>query len=233
MAYNNMIDERVHIFNLERENARLAEIYRGDKEQEDIEWETCSIEEVQELLKVSEDEARKLVKSGLFKTYRVGNEYRATRKSVEERKKTVEAMLTYQNQKTMSVPDLKRILGLGKTAAYRLVNQCYFKTYVVFGKLRIDVESFEKWYAGQFHYKKVNGERPGTDHIETICPITMAKVLGIPKSTAYDFLNNGEVEFIVVNGKRRVIRKSFEDWYASQSHYKMIKTIEEVENYVD
>lgn len=116
MAYGDKIDERVHIFNLERENSRLAEIYRGDKEKEDIEWDTYSIEEVQKLLKVSEDEARKLVKSGLFKTYRVGNEYRATRKSVEERKKTVEAMLTYQNQKTMSVPDLMRILGLGKTS---------------------------------------------------------------------------------------------------------------------
>lgn len=233
MAYGDKIDERVHIFNLERENSRLAEIYRGDKEKEDIEWDTYSIEEVQKLLKVSEDEARKLVKSGLFKTYRVGNEYRATRKSVEERKKTVEAMLTYQNQKTMSVPDLMRILGLGKTSTYRLVNQCYFKTYVVFGKMRIDVESFEKWYAGQFHYKKVNGERPGTDHIETIAPTTIAKVLGVSKSTAYDFLNNGEIEFIVVKGKRRVIRQSFEDWYASQNRFKMIKTIEEVENYVD
>ena len=233
MAYNNIMEERVHIFNLERENERLAEIYRGDKEKEEIEWETYTIEEVQTLLKISEDEARKLVKSGLFKTYRVGNEYRATRKSVEERRKTVQAMLTYQNQKTMSVLDLKRILGLGKTAAYRLVNQCHFKTYLVFGKMRIDVESFEKWYAGQFHYKKVNGERPGTDHIETIAPITMAKVLGIPKSTAYDFMNNGEVEYIVVNGKRRVIRESFEEWYASQSHYKMIKEISEVENYVD
>lgn len=233
MAYGDKIDERVHIFNLERENSRLAEIYRGDKEKEDIEWDTYSIEEVQKLLKVSEDEARKLVKSGLFKTYRVGNEYRASRKSVEERKKTVEAMLTYQNQKTMSVPDLMRILGLGKTSTYRLVNQCYFKTYVVFGKLRIDVDSFEKWYAGQFHYKKVNGERPGTDHIETIAPTTIAKVLGVSKSTAYDFLNNGEIEFIVVKGKRRVIRQSFEDWYASQNRFKMIKTIEEVENYVD
>lgn len=233
MKINNVMDERVQLFNLSRENERLAEIYRGDKDKEEIEWETYSVEEIQELLNTSEDETRKLVKSGLFKVYRVGNEYRATQKSVEERKKTVQAMLTYQNQKTMSVPDLKRILGLGKTAAYRLVNQCQFKTYVIFGKLRIDVESFEKWYSGQFHYKKVSGERPGTDYTETIAPTTMAKVLGISKTTAYDFMNNGEVEYIVVNGKRRVIRKSFEEWYASQSHYKMIKTIEEVENYVD
>lgn len=97
----------------------------------------------------------------LIQTYRVGNEYRASKKSVEENKKIVKAVLTYQDKKTMSVPDVMRILGLGKTATYRLINQCRFKTYLVLGKMRVDVDSFEDWYAGQFHYEKVNGERPG------------------------------------------------------------------------
>ena len=142
-------------------------------------------------------------------------------------------MLTYQNNKTMTVVDMKRILGLGKTAAYRLINQCQFKTYLVFGKMRIDVESFEDWYAGQFHYKKVNGERPGKKYEETIAPTTMAEVLGIPRSTSNDLMNDGLVDFIWVNGTRRIIKASFEKWYASQSKYKMVKEIWEVENYVD
>lgn len=70
----------------------------------------------------------------LIQTYRVGNEYRASKKSVEENKKIVKAVLTYQDKKTMSVPDVMRILGLGKTATYRLINQCRFKTYLVLGK---------------------------------------------------------------------------------------------------
>ena len=83
-----------------------------------------------------------------------------------------------------------------KYAAYRLINQCRFKTYLVLGKMRVDVDSFEDWYAGQFHYEKVNGERPGKKYGKTLSPLTVAKVLGIPRSTANDLMNDGIVEFI-------------------------------------
>jgi len=76
MIRYNMFDERVEKFNEENERKRVAELLNS-KRKEEIEWESYSIADVQELLSVSEDEARKLVKSGLFKTYRVGNEYRA------------------------------------------------------------------------------------------------------------------------------------------------------------
>ena len=232
MIYN-MFTDRVDTFNSDNENKRLAELFSTEKEQQEAEWESFSIEEVQQLLTLTEEEARKLVKSGLFKTYRVGNEYRASKKSVAENVKTVEAMMTYQNKKSMTVADLRRILGLGKTAAYRLINQCYFKTYLVFGKMRIDVQSFEEWYVGQFHYKKVNGERPGLKYGKTIGPVAIAKMLDIPKSTARDLMLDGNFEYITVEGKRRVIEESFDKWYASQTKYKKVYEIEEVENYVD
>jgi len=108
-----------------------------------------------------------------------------------------------------------------------------FKKFLVFGKIRIDVDSFEEWYASQFHYEKVNGERPGKNYGKTIKPLTVAKVLGIPKSTANDLMNNGIVEFIWVDGHRHISRDSFEKWYASQDKYKKVMEIEKVENYVD
>ena len=46
-------------------------------------------------------------------------------------------------------------------------------------------------------------------------------------------MNDGLVEFIWVNGKRRILKDSFEKWYASQDKYKKVKEIWEVENYVD
>lgn len=105
--------------------------------------------------------------------------------------------------------------------------------YLVLGKMRVDVDSFEDWYAGQFHYEKVNGERPGKKYGKTLSPLTVAKVLGIPRSTANDLMNDGIVEFIWVDGKRRIKRESFDKWYASQSKYTKVKEIEEVEGYVD
>lgn len=249
MIHYNVFEERVEKFNDENEKIRLNEIENGKRMTElnetrvtdvltrekhlKIFQESYSIAEVQELLQITEDEARKLVKSGLFKSYFIGNEYRASKKSVAENRKTIDAMLTYQNKKTMTVADMKRILGLGKTSAYRLINQCQFKTYLVFGKMRIDIESFEQWYAGQFHYKKVNGERPGQKYGNTISAVTVAKVLGIPRSTASDLMNDGLVEYIWVDGKRRIIQESFEQWYSSQDKYKKVMQIEEVEGYVD
>lgn len=126
-----------------------------------------------------------------------------------------------------------RLLGLGKTAVYRLVNQTNFKKYIVFDKVRIDLDSFEEWYANQFHYQKITGERPGKNHGDTFAPGTLGKILGISKSSGYDLMNNGKVDFVIINGERRVLRQSFEDWYNSQSYYKKIKEISEVEGYVD
>lgn len=83
------------------------------------------------------------------------------------------------------------------------------------------------------HYEKVNGERPGKKYGKTLSPLTVAKVLGIPRSTANDLMNDGIVEFIWVDGKRRIKRESFDKWYASQSKYTKVKEIEEVEGYVD
>lgn len=233
MAFVNMFDERVELFNLREENERLAELFSDEKLQEEAIWEVYSVKEISRLLSITNEEALKLMNSGLFKTYRVGNEYRASKKSVDDNMKIVKAMLTYQNKKTMTVPDVMRILGLGKTATYRLINQCRFKTYLVMGKMRVDVDSFEDWYAGQFHYKKVNGERPGKKYGKTLSPLTVAKSLGIPRSTANDLMNDGIVEFIWVDGKRRIKRESFEKWYASQNKYIKVKEIEEVEGYVD
>ena len=208
MAFVNMFNDRVEQFNLREENERLAELFSDEKLQEEAQWQAYSVKEISRLFSISEEEALKLMNCGLFKTYRVGNEYRASKKSVEENKKIVKAVLTYQDKKTMSVPDVMRILGLGKTATYRLINQCRFKTYLVLGKMRVDVDSFEDWYAGQFHYEKVNGERPGKKYGKTLSPLTIAKVLGIPRSTANDLMNDGIVDFIWVDGKRRIKRES-------------------------
>ena len=124
MAFVNMFDERVELFNLREENERLAELFSDEKLQEETIWEAYSVKEISRLLSITNEEALKLMNSGLFKTYRVGNEYRASKKSVDDNMKIVKAMLTYQNKKTMTVPDVMRILGLGKTATYRLINQC-------------------------------------------------------------------------------------------------------------
>lgn len=221
-------DEKIELFNQGQEEMQVIIEDSGADE-----WNLISSAEIGRLLGLNEDETKRVMNCGLFKLYRVGNEYRASEKSVKESQKIIHAITSYREKTTMSVSDLRRILGLGKTATYRLVNQCYFKTYIVFGVMRVDVKSFEEWYAGQFHYKKVNGEHPGKKYGNTIGPSTVAKVLGIPRGTANDLMNNGLVEYIKVDGYRRIVRESFDAWYENQSKYKKIMEIEEVEGFVD
>ena len=52
----------------------------------------------------------------------------------------------------MSVPEMGKMLGLGKVESYWLVKKNYFKTIQVAGRMRVMLDSFEDWYAGQFHY---------------------------------------------------------------------------------
>ena len=75
------------------------------------------------------------------------------------------------DKKSISVPEMRRILGLGKTESYWLIKKGYFKTIMLFGKIRVMTDSFEEWYANQFHYKKTDGTPPGQNwrHTMSIC----------------------------------------------------------------
>lgn len=68
-----------------------------------------------------------------------------------------------KSKKTMSVPEMRRLLGLKKTDSYWLVPRNFFQTHIVNGQMRVDIASFEKWYANQVKHKKVNGEEPGAE----------------------------------------------------------------------
>lgn len=232
MAYVDVFGKRVTQYNEDAELHLREELFGEEQNRNEKEIEMCSVEEIAEILEIAEEDANFLLSCGAFKTYRMGDVNRVKKKSIEERKMVIKAAFTYRDKQTVTVREIGRILGLGKTAVYRLVNQCVFKSYVICGGIRVDTASFDKWYASQFHYRKVDGERPGKKYGNTFGPTTIGKVLGIANSTGLDLLNNGEIDFIVVDGKRRVLEESFWKWYESQNKYVMKKTIEEVEGYV-
>lgn len=63
---------------------------------------------------------------------------------------------------SMSVREMGRLLGLGKTESYYLVKKNYFKVITVGATMRVMIPSFEEWYANQSFYKKVDGPEPGS-----------------------------------------------------------------------
>lgn len=86
------------------------------------------------------------------------------------------------NKKSMSVPEMRRLLGLGKTESYWLIKKRYFETIIIAGKMRVMVESFNEWYDNQLHYKKVNGDPPGKTGQQLQCPCRKQQTcLGSPQ----------------------------------------------------
>ena len=120
-------------------------------------------------------------------------------------------------KRTMSVPEMREILGLKKTESYWLVHRKFFKTKIIGGKMRVDIESFEKWYANQVKHKKVNGEKPGGELIKTSYSFReAANLLGVHDSCLYDIWRKEKLGTITVDFVKRIPIDIFEKWYESQ-----------------
>ena len=122
---------------------------------------------------------------------------------------------------TMSVTEMRKMLGLGKTDSYWLVHKNCFETVLVNGKMRINIESFEKWYANQVKHKKINGPPPGEKLKErSYSPQELAELLQVDDSEVYEFIHRDRIPTFLVDTWMRVSKEDFENWYASQNKYR-------------
>ena len=120
----------------------------------------------------------------------------------------------------MSVPEMRRLLGLKKTESYWLVHRNFFETRIIDGRMRVDLESFEKWYANQVKHKKVNGEEPGAELLKTSYSfMDAANLLGIHNSNLYEIWRRENLETITVDSVKRIPVDVFERWYENQIMY--------------
>lgn len=136
-------------------------------------------------------------------------------------------------KRTMSVPEMRKLLGIKKTESYWLVHKNYFKTELINGTMRVDIASFEKWYANQTKHKKITGEKPGAQ----LCAASysfrdVANMLGEYDGTIYDLWNRKCLPTVTVNYRKRIPREIFDRWYENQNEYHKVDgpaTIEEIE----
>lgn len=128
---------------------------------------------------------------------------------------------------SMSVIEMGKSLGLVKTESYWLVHKEQFETRFVAGKMRVMVESFERWYANQLHYKKISGELPGKELLKrTMTVPTMAKLLGIKEANAYELIHRLHFRSVKTeySSQRLLIDKAtFNEWLKKQTHYKIVE----------
>ena len=106
---------------------------------------------------------------------------------------------------TMSVREMQHLLGLGKTDSYWLLHKNFFEVILINDKMRIVISSFEKWYANQVKYHKVNGPPPG----EELCKrsysvLEVAEILKVDSDTVYTLVRQGKLKAETVDFWMRI-----------------------------
>lgn len=121
---------------------------------------------------------------------------------------------------SMTVQEMGKLLGLGKTGSYWLIKKGYFKVITVGSKMRVMIDSFEDWYSHQARYKKTDGTVPGSALKQNVITVSqLGDMLGISEASAYELIAKGYFDIVPVLGKRCVSKDSFEQWYKTQSSY--------------
>ena len=124
---------------------------------------------------------------------------------------------------TMSVPEMQRMLGIKKTDAYWLVHKNVFETIIVEKKMRVVIESFEKWYASQSDYRTVEDQELDADIMASTYGLPeIARMLGVHRQTIYYIVASGNFELIKVGRYNRATKESFEKWYQNQNRYRLV-----------
>ncbi len=124
-------------------------------------------------------------------------------------------------RKTMSVPEMRELLGLKKTESYWLVHRNFFKTDIIDGQMRVDIDSFEKWYANQVKHKKVDGPAPGANLTKmSYSFMEVAQMLGVSDAVIYEIWSANNLETFIVDYVKRIPKQVFETWYMGQTRYK-------------
>ena len=132
-----------------------------------------------------------------------------------------------------TVQELQEILGvsrptvynlLKKTDRYWLVHKNVFESKEIAGKMRINITSFEKWYANQIKYHKVTGEELGKELKAWSYSVPeMARLLGLTRSQVYQILRNPKYshffETIVIAEKKRITKENFQKFLEGQNQF--------------
>lgn len=99
---------------------------------------------------------------------------------------------------TMSVREMRELLGIKKTDSYWLLKKNCFEVVKIAGKMRVVKKSFENWYAGQTHYRKVSGEEPGKQlETEFYSAQKIGEMLGIKTCSVYDLIQSAGLRTVV------------------------------------
>ena len=121
------------------------------------------------------------------------------------------------DRNSFSVPEFRKMLGIGKTESYWILKHREIETVTIHGQIRILRPSFQEWYRHQTKYQIIGGPPPGEALRETSYSVKeLAALLAVSDDTIYTRISRGEFETFAVDYCIRITKASFERWYSSQ-----------------
>lgn len=193
---------------------------------------TMSVREMGRLLGLKKVESYWLVHKEYFDTVLVSGKMRVVNESFEHwyagqvkyRKVTGEPPGQRLRQESYSARDMAEILGVSEDVAYSIIHRYELPTILVDYWKRVPRDAFETWYASQSKYRTLE-EREKDAELErnSMTRPEMARLLDVPRKIVYEIMRSERgrktLQVIELAGKKRILNRSFEIWYAGQTEY--------------
>ena len=157
---------------------------------------------------------------------------------VKYRKKNGEEPGIMLRERSYSAKELAQLLSISESAAYGLIKKNLFRTTACNGWMRVPKDSFWQWYEGQDRYRtREDREKDVELESSSLSFADMGKCLGISRNEAYRIVKSkkyGSVfESIMLAGKPRITKESFEKFLKGQDKYRLRANISAKENHTD
>lgn len=134
-------------------------------------------------------------------------------------------------KESISIPELRKMLGIGKTESYWLLRNKGLRTFLFQGCMRIKEEDFWDWYDRQTKHRIIGGPPPGRALQEmSYSARELTELLSVSRDTIYALLKKNVFDTFQADGHTRVTKDSFERWYANQSRFRKAEDREKEAN---
>ena len=193
---------------------------------------TMSVREMGRLLGLKKVESYWLVHKEYFDTVLVSGKMRVVIESFEHwytgqvkyRKVTGEPPGERLHQESYSAQDMGKMLGVSEDVAYSIINRYELPTILVDYWKRVPRDAFEKWYASQSKYRTLEDQEKDAElERHSMTMPEMARLLDVPRKTVYEIMRSERgrktLQVIELAGKKRILNRSFDIWYAGQTEY--------------
>ena len=127
-------------------------------------------------------------------------------------------------EESYSAREIAEILQMNESYVYEIMKNAGIKPVLVNSWQRFPKEKFEKWYAGQKHYRNAEDrQRDAEAEASSMSMPEMARLLDVPRKTIYNILRSehgrATLETIYIADRKRITKESFERWYAGQTEH--------------